>query len=145
MGVDKIEEIEIALSVAHHAVEIVDLKQTQIAMIILNAFLLELGALFGRELVSFFAATFGARSLKLMISEERFATVGAHSIGATMEFHLEDTEIDSQLQFVPAVEPEDFAHFDGAIFVRPILQDRIQVQAHPEKMIEHLVFNCQSS
>jgi len=71
--------------------------------------------------------------------------VGAHSIGTTVEFHLEDAEIDPQLQFVPAIEPEDFAHLDSAIFVRPILQDRIQVKAHPEKMIEHLVFNCQSS
>jgi hypothetical protein len=28
--------------------------------------------------------------------------------------------------------------------VRPILQNRIQIKTHPEKMIEHLVFNCQS-
>jgi hypothetical protein len=28
--------------------------------------------------------------------------------------------------------------------VRPILQNGVQIQAHPEQMIEHLVFNCQS-
>ena len=45
---DKSEKIEITLRVAHHAREIVDLKQAQIAMVILDAFLLELGALFRR-------------------------------------------------------------------------------------------------
>ena len=37
---DKSEKIEIALSVTHDACEIVDLKQTQITMIILDPFLL---------------------------------------------------------------------------------------------------------
>ena len=58
---DKVEKIEIPLRVAHDAGEIVDLKQAQIAMIILDAFLLELGALLGRELVSFAARPRRAR------------------------------------------------------------------------------------
>src|ERR1700737_3865711 len=77
--IDKIEEIEITLGVADDAVEIVDLKQTQIAMVILDAFLLKLGALLGSELVVFLARI-GARGTKLMICQERFTTVRARPV-----------------------------------------------------------------
>src|SRR5205814_5298097 len=143
VGIDKIEEFEIALSVPDHAVEIVDLKQAQVAVVILNAFLLELGALFRGEVVSL-TLGLGPGGPELMISQQRFATVGAHSVGTAVEFHLEDAEVDPELQFVPAVEAENFANFDGALFMRPILENGVEVEAHPEKMIEHLVFNCQS-
>ena len=49
--VDESEKIEIALRVPHDPFEIVDLKQTQIAVIILDSLLLQLGALFRREFV----------------------------------------------------------------------------------------------
>src|SRR5207248_11755981 len=110
---------------------------------ILRAFLLALGAWFGGEIVT---VTFGLgpRGPELMISQQRFATVGAHSVRTAVELHLEDPEVDPELQFVPAIEAENFANFDGAIFMRPILENGVEVEAHPEKMIEHLVFNCQS-
>ena len=54
-----------------------------------------------------------------------------HPIGTTAEFHLENTEVDSKLQFMPSIEPKDFAYLDSAIFVGPILEDCIQVKAHP--------------
>jgi len=69
VGINEIEKIEITLRVADHAVEIVDLKKTEITMIILDTFLLELGALLGRKLVML-AARFRAGGAKLMISEE---------------------------------------------------------------------------
>jgi hypothetical protein len=79
-----------------------------------------------------------------MISEKRFAAVRASAVGPTGELHLEDAEIDPELQFLPAVQSKDLAHLDGAVLVRPILQNGVQVQAHPEQMIEHFRFNCQS-
>src|SRR5438270_13879429 len=144
MRVDKIKKIEITLGVAYHSVEIVDLKQAQIAVIILDAFLLELGALFGRELV-ILIPRFGARGAKLMISEERFATMRPQTVGTSGQFHLQHAKIDPEMKFLAAIEPKNFAHFDRAILVWPILQNAIQIQAHPEQMIEHLRFNCQSS
>src|SRR6267143_815634 len=144
VSIDKIEELEIALGVADDAVEIVDLKQTQIAVIILDALLLKLGALFRSELV-ILAAGLRAGSAKLMISKERFATVRASAVGPAGQFHLEHAEIKPELQFLAAIQSKDLAHFDGAVLVRPILQNGVQIQAHPEQMIEHFVFNCQSS
>ncbi len=40
MFIDKGEEIEIALRVPNDALEFVDLKKTQVAMVVLDAFLL---------------------------------------------------------------------------------------------------------
>jgi hypothetical protein len=44
---DELEEIEIPLRVADHGRELVDLKETEIPVIILDAFLLQLAALLG--------------------------------------------------------------------------------------------------
>jgi hypothetical protein len=143
VGIHKIEEVEVSLSITHDAMEIVDLKQAQITVIILDALLLKLGALFGSKLISF-TAGYGTRRFELMVSEERLATVRPHSVGPAGEFHLKDAQIDAQLQFLPAIEPQNFAHLNGTILVRPVLENRVQVKAHLEKMMEHLVFNCQS-
>ena len=45
------KKIEVALGVADHAFEFFDLKQAQIAVVILDAFLLQFAALLGRQLV----------------------------------------------------------------------------------------------
>jgi len=66
------------------------------------------------------------------------------TIGPTAQLHLQHPEIDPELQFMPAIQPKYFAYFDGTVFMGPVFQNGVQVEAHPEKMIEHLVFNCQS-
>ena len=48
VSVDKIEELEVALGVADDAVEIINLKKAEIAVVILDPFLLKLGALLRR-------------------------------------------------------------------------------------------------
>ena len=102
VSIDKIEEFEIALGVADDAVEIINLKKAEIAVVILDAFLLELGALFGSERVILVP---GLRTCgpKLMISEKRFATVRAQAVRPAGQFHLQHAEIDPELQFLPAV------------------------------------------
>ena len=66
---DKIEQVEVALRVANDALEIVDLKKTEVAVVILDAFLLQLGALLRREMVGL-AAFFGTLRATLMIDEQ---------------------------------------------------------------------------
>jgi hypothetical protein len=120
----KSEKIEVPLGVAHDPGKLVDLKQAQITMIILDAFLLKLGALFRRQLVTFTPPN-RVGSAQLMVSQERFATVRAHSIRPSAHFHLQNPEIDPQLQFLMPIKPDYFAHFDRAGLVWPILQDRV--------------------
>src|SRR6266702_172729 len=124
VSIDKIEELEITLGVADNAVEIVNLKKAEITVVILDAFLLKLGALFGSELVILVTRS-GTGSAKLMISEKRFATVRPNAVGPAGQFHLEHSEIDPELQFLPAVQSKDLAHFDGAVLMRPILQNSV--------------------
>src|SRR6266480_2914817 len=111
-------------------------------MIILDAFLLELGAFFRRKFVIF---TFLCRANRpsLVIFEERFAVMRTLSIGPSNHFHLQHAKIDPQLQFLSTIEPGDLAHLDVAILVRPVLQDRIQIQTHRSRNIGHLTFACQ--
>ena len=68
---------------------------------------------------------FRTRGTKLMIGQERFTAVRPYPIGATGQFHLQNAEIDPQLQFLAAIETDDLAHFDRARFVRPIFQEGI--------------------
>src|SRR6266851_5138660 len=98
-------------------------------MIILDAFLLKLSALFGRELVRF-ALLLRAGSPLLMIFQERLAAMRALTIGTPGYFHLQHAEVDPQLQLLAAIEAGDLAHLNVAVLVRPIIQDAIQIQTH---------------
>ena len=55
------------------------------------------------------------------------------AIGSSGDFHLQDAEIDAQLQFFATIEPGDFAHLNGAALIGPILQDGVEIQAHRTK------------
>ena len=104
--------------------EIVDLKEAEVAVVILDAFLLQLAALLGRELVVF-AAFFG--TLRRGADDRRggLAIVRPLAIGPAVHLHLEQAEVDPELQFLAAIESEDFAHLDRARFMRPIFDEPV--------------------
>src|SRR5207253_7141247 len=118
MFIDKAEEIEIALGIADDTSVVTQLKQTDIAVIILNALLLQLRAFLGAELI-IIAGSFRQLSAILVITKQRVATVGAQAVGATGHLHLQDAEIDAQLQFFAAIEARHFPDLDHARFVWP--------------------------
>ena len=126
---DKGEKIQITLCIAHHTVEIVDLKQAQITMIILVTFLLKLSALFGGELVGF---AFPRRTScpPLMIFQKRLAIVRPPTIRPPGQFHLQYAKVDPELQFLATIQARNLAYLNIAVLVRPILQDGIEVQTH---------------
>jgi hypothetical protein len=78
-----------------------------------------------------------------MVFQERFAIVRTPTIGSPSDFHLQDAEIDAELQFFATVEASDFAHFNRAALVGPILQNGVEIQAHRTKTIQHSLFACQ--
>ena len=71
-----------------------------------------------------------------MVNQVGLAVVRTLSIGTAFHLHLEEAEIDPELQFLAAIEARDFAHFDRAGFVRPIVEERVQIEAHREETIE---------
>src|ERR1051326_3339422 len=88
--VDESKKIEITLRIPDHAFEIIDLKQTQIPMIILDSLLLQLRALFRCQFVSV-ALLFSPAGALLVIFQERLAIVRTPSIGATGHLHLQNS------------------------------------------------------
>jgi hypothetical protein len=126
---DEGEQVEVPLSIADDAGEIVDLKQAEVAVIILDAFLLEIVALLRGKLVGL-APRFDPLRPALMINEKRLAVVGALAIRAAGDLHLEHAEIDPELEFFPAIEADDLPDFDGAWLMRPIPEERIEIETH---------------
>src|SRR5207248_11619363 len=123
--------------------EVVDLKETEVAVIILDAFLLQLIALLGVELIGLAP---GGRAFgpALVINEERLAVMRALAIGPAGQFHLENAEIDAELQFLETVEADNFAHLDRTGFVRPILEQRIKIKTHYVNNVRNDARACQS-
>src|SRR5205823_7972721 len=105
--VNESKKIEIPLSIAHHAFEIIDLKQTQIAVVILDTLLLQFRTLFRRQFVSV-AFVVSAACALLMIFQERLAIVGTPAIGTAYHFHLQNSQIHTQLQFFATIEAGNF-------------------------------------
>ena len=99
--------------IADHTLEIVDLKEAEVTVIILDAFLLQLGALFRTQLVGF-TEPFRPLRAPLVMREQRFGIVRTLAVGAAFHFHLEEAKIDAQLQFLAAIEAHDFANLDRA-------------------------------
>ena len=122
--IDEGKEIEVALGIANHALKILDLKKAQIAVVILDAFLLQLAALLGGEFV-FFAAFGGPDGAALVINELGLAIVRTLAIGPAFHLHLEEAEVDPKLQFFPAIEARNFPDLDRASFMRPVFQQAV--------------------
>ncbi len=126
---DEGEEVEIALCIPNHARKVAYLKKTEVAVIILDALLLQFVALLGRQFVVI-PARFRPLGAALMINEQRLAVVRPLSVRPAGHLHLENPEVDPELQFFVAVEADDFPHFDRTGFMGPIFEERIEVKTH---------------
>jgi hypothetical protein len=60
-----------------------------------------------------------------MIDEIRLAVVRALTVGPAFHLHLEEAEVDPELQFFPAVEARNFPNLDRAGLVGPIFQKAV--------------------
>ena len=55
-----------------------------------------------------------------MVFEQRFAVVRLQPIGPSDGLHLDEPEIDAELDLLLAVAAQNLAHLDHAGFMRPI-------------------------
>src|SRR5688572_30915254 len=79
-----------------------------------------------------------------MVNQERLAIVRALPIGPARYLHLENAEVDPELQFLPPVQPDNLAHFDRPSFMRPILEQRIEIKTHDVNNVRNSASLCQS-
>jgi hypothetical protein len=68
-----------------------------------------------------------------MVNEVGFAIVWALPVRTSFQFHLEQAEVDPELQFIAAIKALDLSNLDRAGFVGPFVEETIQVEAHRRK------------
>ena len=57
-----------------------------------------------------------------MIDEKRLAVMRPEAVGSALHLHLDNTEIDAELEFLTSIEAGNLAHFDRADLMRPIVE-----------------------
>lgn len=72
--------------------------------------------------------------LGLIIIEERIVAVGPLSVRPALGIHLENTEIDAKLNFIPAVSALEFSNNDLARLVGPLFEERRNIEIHGANM-----------
>ena len=123
------KQVEVALSVAHDARVIVELKEAQVAVVILHPLGLEIVAIVWRERV-LLPLAFGGTGAVAVPREQALAALGTLAVGTTGGFHLDEAEVEPKLDFLGSVTADDLAHFDLTGLVRPFLQQVGEVDAH---------------
>ena len=65
-----------------------------------------------------------------VVCEQALASVGPRAIGASGGFHLDDTQVDAELNLLLSIAAKNPADFYLAGFVGPIAEQVVKVQTH---------------
>ncbi len=130
---DEVKDAEIAVGVLDDGVEFLELKKTNVAVMVLDGLLLELGAVLGGEAeVAVVVVVLAAEFFEEIgvIFEQGLAAIGMFAIGAPLGVHLEEAEIDTELNFVFAILAAEFAndHLPGLVI--PLVEQGRNVETH---------------
>ena len=130
---DEIENFHVALGIAQNGVVFFQLKKADIAMMILDGFLLQLGAVLGREMKALFGivmvhAPFLDAGFEMF--DQGFVAEGLFSIRTAHCVHLEEPEIDAELDFFLAVFALKLANHDLPGLVIPRVEQIRNVEIH---------------
>ena len=130
---DEIKNADVPLGIAQDRIELLKLKKADVTMMILNGFLLELGAFLGVQAKTVVVVVvFGAELLDLMLEmfQERFVAIGLLAVGSSAGVHLEQAEVNPKLNFLFAVFPFKFANHDLPGLVIPRFEQVRNVEIH---------------
>jgi hypothetical protein len=121
---DEIKDGDVAVGVLDDAGEILQLQEAVVAVVVLEGLELELGAILGLEME--LAGGVGGEVLEelglVIIIDGRMAE-RAFAIGPALGVHLEDAEIDAELDFLDAVLARKFPDNHLAGLVIPLLEE----------------------
>ena len=130
---DEVKHTEIAVGILDDSVEFLELKKANVAMMVLNGLLLEFGAVLGGEAeITIVVVVFAAEFLEELrvIFEKGFPSVRVLAVRAALGVHLEEAEIDAELNFVFAVLAAELAndHLPGLVI--PLVEQGRDVKTH---------------
>lgn len=134
---DEIENLEIAFGVLDGGVEFLKLEKANVAVMILDEFLLQTGAIFRSQ--SKFLVVAGMLAFELVklvqvILVKRFAAKGAFAIRPAFGIHLQETEIDAQLDFFLAILAHEFSDDNLPWLIIPLIQQGRYIETHCHTM-----------
>ena len=98
-------------------------------MVILDALLLKLADLIGGEDVGLVGG-FLFLGEAGVVGQQGLAAMGAFAIGPPGGFHLDQAQVDSQLNLFLSIGAEDSADFDLAGLMGPVAEQVVKVQTH---------------
>ena len=67
------------------------------------------------------------------------------AVGPTLQFHLDDSEVNPKLQLLTSIVPHDLTCFYLSGFMRPPVQQVVQVQIAHSREISKEVGKCQKA
>lgn len=120
----EVEHVEVPGGVADDAGVIAQGEESDVAVVVVDGFCAKGSAFFGAEDESGGGAIELDVALEpvLLIFQERIEAVGFCTVGPSGELHLEDAEVDTHLQFFPAIGAADFSGVDASGFIGPGFQ-----------------------
>src|ERR1700756_1882842 len=80
-----------------------------------------------------------------MILEQRLMSERSLAIRPTLQFHLDDSEVNPKLQLFTSIVPHDLTRFYLPGFMRPPVQQVVQVQIAHSHEISKEVGKCQKA
>ena len=127
----EVEHAEVAGGVADNARVVVEDEQRDVAVVVLGGFLAEGAALVAGEADGLgFGVGVGLVDARLVVFEERAVALGACAVGASFGVHLEEAEVESDLDAREAVVALDEADVDLAGLVGPVVEEFGEVEVH---------------
>jgi hypothetical protein len=133
----KVEDGEIAFGITHHAGVVFQLEQTNVPVMVLQGLKLEFGTIFRfqlKALVAAFVSGDVAVKARPVMIEQRGATEGTSSVRTPFGIHLQQTQIHSKLDFLPAVLCLKPANDHLSRLVFPFLQEVRYIEIHIQIM-----------
>src|SRR5215469_18591197 len=79
-----------------------------------------------------------------MILEQRLMPERSLAVRPTLQFHLDDSEVNPKLQLFTPIVTDDFTRFYLSGFMRPPVQQVVQVQIAHSREISKEVGKCQN-
>ena len=134
---DEVKHRQVTLGIPYHRGVIFEVQQADVAMMVLQGFELELGAIFGLELETFVAAIMGRDVLEqpcAVVTKEASMSERPLAIGAAFRVHLEQAQIQAKLDLLAPVLGLEPAGDHLAGLVLPLVQEIRYIEIHERNM-----------
>jgi hypothetical protein len=134
---DEIKRREVALGIPNYPGVIFQVQQADVAMMVLEGFELELGAIFGLELETIVTAIVGRDVLeqpRAVVIKEGSMAEGPFAIRPAFGVHLEQAQIQAELDLLAAVPGLKPAGDHLAGLVLPLVQEMRYIEIHKPNM-----------